>query len=218
MATRILLADDHRIFRQGLRSLLEREGGAEVVAEADDGREAVRLAEKHRPDVVLMDIGMPNLNGVEATRRIVGGDSGVKVVALSIHADIQFVGSMLEAGASGYLLKDCAFEQLSNAIETVMEGRTYLSPKVADIVVDGYVRNVSEAREDSFPELTPREREILQLIAEGNSTKRIAYQLNVSVKTVETHRRNIMEKLDMHSVAQLTKYAVRRGLTSLENE
>lgn len=216
MAIRIILADDHTVMRQGLRTLLEGEPDMEVVAEADNGRVAVELAEELRPDIVVMDVGMPELNGVEATRRIVALDAGVKVVGLSMHADRQFVTRMLEAGASGYLLKDCAFEELFTAIRCANEGHTYLSPRIAGVVVDSYVRRRASGAPPSVAELTPREREVLQLIAEGNNTKRIARDLGVSVKTIETHRRNMMDKLKVHSVAELTKYALREGLTSLD--
>jgi len=215
MSVRILLVDDHHMIREGLRSLVEKDTKYEIVGEADDGREAVDIAAKVRPDVVIMDVAMPNLNGVEATRRILRDAPDTKVIALSIHTDRQYVGRMLEAGASGYVLKDNAFEALSTAIETVLSGRTYLCPKVAAVVVDSYVRRPAEG-EDAVTKLTPREKEVLQLIAEGHSTKEIAFNLNVSVKTIETHRRNIMEKVDIHSVAALTKFAVRLGLTSLE--
>ncbi len=215
MATRILLADDHGIIRQGLKSLLEDSELYEIVGEASDGRQAVSLAGKLKPDIVIMDVAMPGLNGVEAARHITAESPGVKVVALSMHADRQYVGRMLEAGAAAYILKDGAFEQLTSAIDTVMSGRTYLCPQAAAVVVESYVRKPFD-QEGTIAQLTPREKEVLQLLAEGNSTKETAYTLNVSVKTIETHRRNIMEKLDIHSVAELTKYAVRLGLTSLE--
>jgi DNA-binding NarL/FixJ family response regulator len=216
MAIRVLLADDHHIIRQGLKSLLEEKAGMEVVAEADDGRAAVELAASLKPDIIVMDVGMPNLNGAEATRRILADDPEAKVVALSMHTDRRFVGNMLEAGAQGYLVKDCAFEELAEAIKTVLSGRTYLSPKIAAVVVDAYVRKPGPAEGVAGEELTEREREVLQLIAEGRSTKETALALHVSVKTIETHRRNIMQKLKVHSIAELTKYAVRSGLTTLE--
>ncbi len=216
MAIRVLLADDHHIIRQGLKSLLEEKAGMEVVAEAEDGRAAVELAASLKPDVIVMDVGMPNLNGAEATRRILADDPEAKVVALSMHTDRRFVGNMLEAGAQGYLVKDCAFEELAEAIKTILSGRTYLSPKVAGVVVDAYVRKQGSAEGVEGEELTEREREVLQLIAEGRSTKETALALHVSVKTIETHRRNIMQKLKVHSIAELTKYAVRSGLTTLD--
>ncbi len=215
MAIRILLADDHRIVRQGLRTLLEKEPDMEVVAEAEEGRMAVRLARKLAPQVVIMDVGMPDLNGIEATRQVLADTPGLKVIALSMHSDRRFVVNMLKAGASGYLLKDSAFEELAAAIRVVMLNKTYLSPGVSDIVIKDYVQG---PREDSsvFSVLTPREREVLQLMAEGKSTKQIADRLHVSIKTIETHRQQIMTKLGIHSVAELTKYAVREGLSSLE--
>ncbi len=216
MTARVLIADDHGIVREGLRTLIERESDMEVVAEAEDGAEAVRVALEVAPNVVIMDIAMPELNGMEATRRIVAEAPGVKVLALSMHSDKRFVAEILKAGASGYLLKDCAFEELARAIRAVVAGQTYLSPAIAGIVAEGYVRRLSASDSSAFSVLTPREREVLQLMAEGWPTKRIASRLHVSVKTVETHRRQIMQKLDIHSVAELTKYAVREGLTSLE--
>jgi DNA-binding NarL/FixJ family response regulator len=216
MAIRILLADDHKIVRDGLRSLLQAEADLEVVGEAANGREAVRLAQELSPDVVVMDVGMPDLNGIEATRYIAGGASGAKVIALSMHSDRRFVEGMLAAGATGYLLKDSAFEELARAIRTVAAGRTYLCPLVAGVVVQTLVRASHAVQPARSPVLTPREREVLQLLAEGKSTKQIAGTLGVSVKTVETHRSRIMDKLDVHSVPELTKYAIREGLTSLE--
>ena len=214
---RILLADDHRIVRQGLRSLLEAEADFTVVAEADNGRAAIDLTDELAPDVVVMDVGMPELNGIEATRRIASRSPRVKVVALSMHSDRRFVAEMLKAGAAGYLLKDGAFEELVGAIRTVAAGRTYLSPRIADVVVEGYLRNnTTPAEPTAYARLSPREREVLQLLAEGKATKEAAAALHLSVKTVETHRRQIMEKLNMYSVAELTKYAIREGLTSLE--
>jgi len=216
MSTRILLADDHKITRQGLRSLLEKQQDMEVVAEAEDGRAAERLVEELLPDVVIMDISMPDLNGMEATRWIVGKFPDVKVIALSMHSDASFVTEMLRSGAAGYLLKDCAFEELTRAIRTVMDDKTYLSPSISGVVVEDYLHRLSKADFSDSEVLTDREREVLQLMAEGSSTKQIAVKLHVSVKTVETHRRQIMSKLDIHTVAELTKYAVRKGLTSLE--
>ena len=216
MAINILLADDHRIVREGLRSLLEAETDMSVVGEADNGRRAIELAEEHGPDVVVMDIGMPELNGIEATRRIIHDHPHTKVVALSMHSDRRFMSEILKAGASGYLLKDGAFDELAGAIRTVMSQKMYLSPRIADVVVEDYVRHLPRSEPSVFAALTPREREVLQLMAEGKATKQAAACLHVSVKTVETHRRQIMTKLDIHSVAELTKYAIREGLTSVE--
>ena len=218
MATRILLADDHQIVRQGLKSLIQQNEGFEVIAEASDGRAAVQLAADLEPDVIVMDVGMPGLNGIEATRQIAAKEPDAKVVALSMHSDRRFMGEMLKAGAKGYLLKDAAFEELATAIRSVIADKIYLSPRIADVVVDDYVRHAGEhtGHPSAFAKLTPREREVLQLMAEGRATKEIAMDLKVSIKTVETHRRQIMEKLNIYSVAELTKYAIREGLTSLD--
>ncbi len=218
MATRILLADDHQIVRQGLKSLIQQNEGFEVIAEASDGRAAVQLAADLEPDVIVMDVGMPGLNGIEATRQIAAKEPDAKVVALSMHSDRRFMGEMLKAGAKGYLLKDAAFEELATAIRSVIADKIYLSPRIADVVVDEYVRHAGEytGHPSAFAKLTPREREVLQLMAEGRATKEIAMDLKVSIKTVETHRRQIMEKLNIYSVAELTKYAIREGLTSLD--
>ena len=216
MPTRVLLADDHRIIREGLRALLQKQSDMKVVEEAQDGITAVRLAEKLHPDIVIMDIGMPDLNGIEAARQIISRVKGIKVIALSMHSDKRFVLEMLKAGASGYLLKDCAFEELIDAIRTVRNGQIYLSNRVAGVVVDEYLHNRPASEVSAYNLLSAREREVLQLLAEGNSTKSIAASLNVSTKTIETHRQQIMEKLNLHSVAELTKYAVKEGLTSLD--
>jgi two-component system, NarL family, response regulator NreC len=216
MRTRILLADDHRIIREGLRSLLQKQSDMDVVGEAQDGIAAVRLTEKLHPDIVIMDIGMPDLNGIDAARRIITRVKGVKVIALSMHSDKRFVLEMLKAGASGYLLKDCAFEELSNAIRTVSAGQIYLGQRVTGVVVNEYLQNRPVSDSTACKLLSPRETEVLQLLAEGNTTKSIASSLNVSTKTVETHRQQIMEKLNLRSVAELTKYTVKEGLTSLD--
>lgn len=216
MSIRILLADDHKITRQGLRSLLEKQPDMEVVAEAEEGRTAVRLVRELVPNVVIMDVSMPDLNGMQATRKIVAEFPNVKIIALSMHSDSLFVIEMLKSGASGYLLKDCAFEELERAIRTVVADKTYLSPTISSVVVDDYLHRLSRADFADSEVLTDREREVLQLMAEGKSTKRIALELHISAKTVETHRRQIMNKLDIHTVAELTKYAIRKGLTSLE--
>ncbi len=216
MSIRILLADDHKITRQGLRSLLDKQSDMEVVAEAEEGRTAVRLVRELLPDVVIMDVSMPDLNGMEAARQITREFGDVKIVALSMHSDSLFVTEMLKSGASGYLLKDCAFEELALAIRTVVAGKTYLSPSISSVVVDDYLHRLSKADFSGLDLLTGREREVLQLLAEGKSTKQIALKLHISVKTVETHRRQIMNKLDIHTVAELTKYAIRKGLTSLD--
>ena len=216
MSIRILLADDHKITREGLRSLLEKQEDMDVVAEAENGRTAVRLAHELLPNVVIMDVTMPDLNGVEAARQIVGRVPDAKIIALSMHSDSLFVTEMLRSGASGYLLKDCAFDELALAIRAVASGKTYLSPSISGVVIEDYLHRLTKTNFSSSEVLTDREREVLQLMAEGKSTKQIALKLNISVKTVETHRRQIMNKLDIHTVAELTKYAIRKGLTSLE--
>ena len=216
MSIKILLADDHRIMRSGLRSLLDKEPDMEVVAEAENGRMTVKLARKVSPDVVIMDIAMPDLNGIEASRQILSEAPDVKVVALSMHSGEQFVAGMLGAGASGYLLKDCALMELCLAIRAVVANQSYLSPGIAGIVVETYRRELSRAEPSGSPVLTPREREVLQLVAEGSSSKKIASLLHVSVKTVEAHRHQTMNKLNLHSVAELTKYAILKGIMSLE--
>jgi DNA-binding NarL/FixJ family response regulator len=217
MDVKILLADDHKIMRDGLRSMIEKQKDMKVVAEAEDGRTAVSLAQELSPDVVVMDIAMPELNGIEATRQVVASSPGIKVIALSMHSDRRFVSGVLKAGASGYLLKESAFEELVQAIQIVCSGKTYLSPSIAHIVVKDYVSGSPDTGSPSLPALTPREREVLQLLAEGKSTKQIALGLHLSAKTIETHRGRMMKKLGMNSLAQLTKYAVREGLTTLES-
>ena len=216
MSIRVFLADDHQIVREGLRTLLEKQANMEVVGEAKTGREAVQLVKELLPEVVVMDISMPDLNGVETTRQIIAKTPSIKVIALSMHSDRRFVVEMLKAGASGYLLKDSAFEELIRAVQTVVVNRTYLSPKIADLVIKDYIRLSPKAQFPVFSLLTPRERQVLQLLSEGKTTKGIGSDLQVSVKTVETYRQQIMDKLNIHSIAELTKYAIREGLTSLE--
>jgi DNA-binding NarL/FixJ family response regulator len=215
MSIRIIIADDHEIVRNGLRSLIEKEPDIEVIAEADNGRTAVRIALELAPDVVIMDIGMPDMNGIEAARQIIVAMPAIKVIALSMHAEKRYVMEMLKAGASGYILKDNAYEELARAIRTALNNRTYLSPQVAEIVIGDYVQLAQTANCSVFSLLSPREREVLQLLAEGNSTAQIADHLCISVKTVETYRQHIMEKLNIRSIAELTKYAIREGLTYL---
>ncbi len=215
MKIKILLADDHKIMRDGLKKLLEKHEQFQVVGEAEDGRGAVRLVRELKPDVVIMDVAMPDLNGIEATRQLIADRPDIKIVALSMHSERKFVTEMLKAGASAYLLKDCAFEELETAVRTVSRGNIYLSPAITGVVIENFVRNVPRPDKTVFSLLSDREREVLQLMAEGRSTKDIALQLNLSIKTVETHRNNIMGKLNIHSIAELTKYAIREGLTSL---
>mgnify|MGYP001154200551 CR=1 FL=1 len=216
MSIRILLVDDHKITRQGLRLLLEKEDDMEVVDEAEEGRTAFRMVGELLPNVVIMDVSMPDLNGMEAARQIVSQCPDVKIIALSMHSDSLFVTEMLKSGASGYLLKDCAFEELARAIRIVTAGKMYLSPTISGVVVNDYVHRLSKADSIGPEVLTGREREVLQLLAEGKTTKQIALKLHISVKTVETHRRQIKNKLDIDSIAELTKYAIRKGFTSLE--
>jgi DNA-binding NarL/FixJ family response regulator len=213
--TRVLLADDHKILRQGLRTLLEQEEDIEIVGEADNGRLSVKLAGELAPDVVIMDVAMPDLNGIDATRRIMETEPRTRVLALSMHSDGRYVKGMLQAGARGYILKDCAAEELTRAIRTVMADQVYVSPGVTGTIVDDYVRQLSASAEEPAT-LTHREREVLQLLAEGGSTAFIASELHLSVKTIETHRKRIMDKLRLHSIAELTKYAIREGITTLD--
>jgi len=212
---RVLLADDHKIVRHGLKALVNSCDDMEVVAEADTGRIAVRLAQKFNPEIVIMDISMPDLNGIDATRQILEEVKGVKVIALSMHSDRQYVEGMLRAGVSGYLLKDCAADELIQCIRFVLTGRVCLSPGITGFLVNEYIQPAKGQVLADHAELSAREREVLQLIAEGRSTKDIAGALHISVKTVETHRKNIMEKVNLHAVAELTKYAIRHGLTSV---
>jgi DNA-binding NarL/FixJ family response regulator len=213
---RILLADDHRVVREGLRILLEADKDFEVVGETGDGRAAVTDTKALQPDVVVMDVGMPGLNGVEATLQILAENPRVKILALSMHSDTRFVTRMLRAGARGYLLKDCAFEEIARAVKTIVSGRMYLGTAVMGAVIQDYLRRTPDAELNPAPILTTREREVLQLLAEGTSTKQTASLLSISIKTVETHRKQIMDKLNLHSVAALTKYAIREGLTGLD--
>jgi DNA-binding NarL/FixJ family response regulator len=216
MSIKVLLVDDHAIIREGLRSLLEKQPELEVIADTDDGRKAIELVRELLPDIVIMDITMPGLNGIEATRQITAEFPDVKVIALSIHSKRRFVADMLSAGATGYILKECLFDELVQAIKAVAAGGRYLSPRITDVVVSDYVKRLSATTESPFEALKSRQREVLQLVAEGKSTKQIALELHVSTKTIEANRRQIMEKLNIHSVAELTKYAVREGLTTLE--
>ncbi len=217
MSVSILIVDDHNIVRDGLRALLEPLAGMKVVGEAENGRVAVRLARELQPDIVIIDVAMPDLNGIEATRKIRSQVPGTKVIGLSMHSDRRFVSRMLQAGAAAYLRKESAFEEIAAAIEAVARGEHYLGRGITDLVVADYKTLMLDKSLDRQEPLTHREREVVQLLAEGKKTAEIATQLHVSVKTVETHRTNIMGKLGLHSIAELTKYAVREGLTSLDD-
>lgn len=216
MAVRIQLVDDHEILLGGLRSMIESEAGYEVVAEANDGVQAVEKALEVKPDLVVMDLSMPGLNGIEATRRIRSKLPETKVLCLSSHSDSVMVEAMLEAGAAGYVLKDYAMDELLRASEVVMANETYLSPRITGGVVMAMLRGSGSQPPSQLTQLTEREREVLQLISEGNSNRQIAERLNLSAKTVGTHREHLMQKLDIHTIAGLTKYAIQQGLTSAE--
>jgi len=212
---RIVVADDHTVMRAGIRLVLERQPDLHVVGEASDGRETVNAVERLHPDVVVMDIAMPNLNGIEATRQILANGVAVSIVVLSMHSDEEYVLRALKAGARGYLLKESAEADLIAAVRAVIDGKSFFSPAVSRLLVEDYVRQLQDRDiEDSYELLTTRERETLQLVAEGKSNKDIANLLNLSVYTVETHRSNIMEKLNLHGVPELILYAVRKGVIS----
>jgi DNA-binding NarL/FixJ family response regulator len=212
---KILLVDDHKIVRAGLRAVIAGHPEMGVVAEAGDGRTAVELADEVSPDVIIMDISMPGLNGTEATRRILEANPGARVIALSMHLERPIVLQMLGAGAKGYLLKDSADDEVIDAILAVVKNTTYLSPRISNMVMKDYVERVSKKELSSISLLSSREREVLQLLAEGKKTKDIAALLHVSINTAEFYRQQIMEKLDVHTIAELTKLAIREGLTSL---
>lgn len=214
MRIRILIADDHQLTREGIRSMLEREPDMEVLGEAEDGRAAARMARELAPDIILMDVCMPEMNGIVATSIIRAEFPRIKVLALSMLDDRRFVSHMLRAGASGYVVKDCSFKELSRAIRRVMQHKTFLSPGIMDIVVQDYVMPPAYAAATDSSPLSLREKEVLQLVAEGRSTAQIAQSLHVSVKTVESHRQRLMGKLNTKGIAGLTKYAIREGLTS----
>jgi DNA-binding NarL/FixJ family response regulator len=212
---RLLLGDDHTLMRQGLRRILEDRPDWEVIAEADDGRGAVRKAVALRPDVAILDIGMPQLNGIDATRQIVRKAPEVRVLILSMHSDETYVTRALNAGATGYILKDSAGKDLIRAVANVAEGRSFFSPQVSRVMLDDFVRRAATAGvTDRYDTLSDREREILQLVAEGRSNKEVAALLDISAATVETHRARVLQKLDVHNTAELVLYAVRRGLVS----
>lgn len=215
MTIGIVLADDHKLFREGVRSLLEQKYDMKVLGEADDGRTAVNLVRELSPQVMIIDVTMPDLNGIDAARRIRAENPSVKVIALSMHAHRGLVREMLRAGAAGYLLKECAFGELVEAIHAVLEGRIFLSAEISQVVVNEYLKPSRGGEKSSVSLLTPREREILQLIAEGKTNEDVAQVLYMSRRTVEKHRARIMTKLNIHNLAELTKYAIREGLTNL---
>ena len=215
MPTRIIIADDHQLFREGLRSLLEKELRYSVVAQASGGRSAIQLVAEHKPDVVILDVSMPDMNGIEAARRIREDDSAIKIIALSMHTDAKYIGEMFRAGANAYLLKDSAVDELEHAISTVLAGRMYICPAITGNLVKDYIHQITQTPA-GLSTLTETEREVLQLLAEGKSAKEIASTMDVSSKTIDVHRHNIMEKLHLHTLPELTKFAIREGLTSLE--
>ena len=215
---RILVADDHEVVRHGVRSLLEAHPGWEVISEASDGRDAVEKASQLHPDVVILDIGMPNLNGLEATRQILRSHPGARVLILTMHESEQVVREVLEAGARGFLLKSDAGRDLVAAVEALQRNKTFFTSKVAEMVLETFLKSKPRSPEETFSTreiLTPREREIVQLLAEGKSTKEVAVALNLSVKTAETHRSNIMRKLNLHSISELVLYAVRNNIVQV---
>lgn len=217
MPIQIMLAEDHKILLEGMRTLLEKEAASfTVVGCASNGREAVSMARQLKPEVVVMDIRMPDMNGIEATRQILAENKKIRVLALSMHADRQYVVEMFRAGALGYLLKDCACDELFQAIRAVTAGNMYLSPKIATGIMRDYLKSLPTQDESVYQVLSPREREVLQLLAEGRGNRDIAESLSLSQKTVETHRTQIMRKLNIHNLPELTKYAIREGLTSVE--
>jgi len=213
MPVKIVIADDHKIVRDGLTVLIEKQHGFELVGQAENGREAIELVRLKQPDVVIMDLSMPEMNGIDATSAIVEEFPQCKVIILSMHADKRFVNGALQAGVSGYLLKECAFKELTNAIQAVCSNQTYLSPQVAHMVVNDYRQHLQSS--GRAEKLTTRERAVLQLLAEGYSTREMAEKLHVSVKTIEARRRNMMDKLNIGSVAGLVKYAIREGISTL---
>jgi len=214
MTIRILIADDHTIVRDGLASSIEHEEDMALVGQASQGHQAVELARRLTPDVAVMDISMPDLNGIEATRQIRRESPHTKIIGLSMHSSTRYVREMFKAGATGYLLKDCNFDELARAIRAIADGQSYITPAVSQTVITSCIQEPRETPKGAFSVLTPREREVLQLMAEGQSTKQIARHLFISPKTVEAHRLKVMHKLDIDNLAQLTKYAIKEGLTS----
>ncbi len=216
MGIKVILADDHKLIRQGLCSMLEKEKDIIVVAQAENGREAVQLVDELNPDVVILDINMPDLNGIDAAKLISDHNSNVRIIALSIHSTRRYVIGMLKAGAMAYLVKQCAYEELATAIRTVASNKSYLSPQIHDVVVSDFASDLPQHEDSSLSILTLREREVFQLVVEGVKSEDIAGRLFISVKTVSSHRRQIMKKLNMKSVAELTRLAISEGLISAE--
>jgi len=214
---KVLIADDHTILRQGIKALLDNQSGIEVIAEAKDGREALTLIERLLPDVILMDIAMPGLNGLEATRRIKKKFPKIKVLVLTMYTNEEYVFQILQAGANGYLVKETAFQDLISAIKAVYRDEAFMSPSISKKVISRYTQRVRETNDTACDILTTREREILQLIAEGSSSKKIAEALFISPKTVETHRTHIMDKLNIHNRTDLIKYAIRKGIVDIDH-
>lgn len=218
MKLKIILADDHTVTRAGIRSVLEANGNYQIVAEAENGRDAVCFVNEEEPDIAILDITMPDLNGIDAAVQILQSNPGVKIVILSMHSDKQYVERALKVGISGYLLKDCALDEILDALKAIEKGNCYLSPNITGIVFEHFQKSQASGKPPSSPiSLSMRENEVLQLLTEGKTTKEIASIINVSIKTIEAHRKQIMDKLGLNSIAQLTKYAIREGLTSLED-
>ncbi len=216
MTIRILIADDQQLFRDGLRSLIDQENDMDVVAEAKNGREAIELAKEKKPHLIVMDINMPDLNGIDATRVICEELPGIKLIALSIHSTQKFISGMLKAGASGYIVKHCAFKELAMAIRTVFQGKPYLCTEILSTVIDEFASKPTSGQPSVFTSLSTREREVMQLVAEGMTSEEIALHLCISVKTVSSHRRRIMKKLNLKNQADITRYAISDGLISSE--
>jgi len=214
MATKVLLVDDHKIMREGISALLRRYSEFEVVGQAADGRQALEMASQLKPDIIIMDVGMPNLNGVDATKQLLSMNPDLKIMALSTHSDGAVVAKMIKAGAKGYILKESAFEELIEGLNTLQDDRTFLCNKISKVVFSEYVGMVTNSKVINGDGLTGREREVLQLVAEGHTTKEIAEILNLSTKTIDSHREHIMQKLGIRNIAGLTKYAIREGMTT----
>jgi two-component system response regulator NreC len=214
MATKVLIVDDHEIMREGMSVLLHKYSEFEVVGQAADGRQALEMTARLKPDLVIMDVGMPNLNGIDATKQLLSLHSGLKIMALSTHSDGSVVAKMIKAGASGYMLKESAFDELIEGLKTLLDGKTFLCNKISKVVFSEYVGMVTNPKTKSGDGLSGREREVLQLVSEGHTTKEIAGVLKLSTKTIDSHREHIMEKLGIRNIAGLTKYAIREGLTS----